>query len=94
YMVDPGERPAEFPMAGVLNFKDPRINANMYLDPGNQNWRKPYHVGSINYDMRPGDLLVFPSFVQHEVTPYLGKLPRITVAANCSFRWRDSSAKA
>ncbi len=39
--------------------------------------------------MRPGDLLVFPSYVQHEVTPYFGEQPRITVAANCSFRWKD-----
>jgi hypothetical protein len=36
--------------------------------------------------MQPGDLMVFPSFVQHEVTPYFGQAPRITVAANCSFR--------
>ena len=87
YMVDPGEQPADMPKGGMLNFKDPRTNANMYRDPGNDNWKKPHHVGSINYEMRPGDLLVFPAFVQHEVTPYFGKAPRITVAANCSFRW-------
>lgn len=89
YMVDPGNQPDDLPRGGVLNFKDPRTTANMYLDPGNQKWQKPYHLGSINYDMRPGDLLVFPSFIQHEVTPYFGREPRITVAANCAFRWQD-----
>ncbi|MEJ8569500.1 putative 2OG-Fe(II) oxygenase [Elongatibacter sediminis] len=90
YMVDPGVHPDDRPAGGVLNFKDPRVTANMYLDPGNQQWRPPYHLGSVNYEMKPGDLLVFPSFIQHEVTPYFGEAPRITVAANCSFRWQDS----
>ena len=89
YMVDPGDQPEDLPRGGMLNFKDPRTTANMYMDPGNQNWKKPSHVGSVNYAMQPGDLLVFPSFIQHEVTPYLGKAPRLTVAANCSFRWQD-----
>jgi len=90
YMVDPGEQPEDMPKGGMLNFKDPRTAVNMYLDPGNMNWKKPYHVGSINYAMRPGDLLVFPSFIQHEVTPYFGQSPRITIAANCSFRWQET----
>lgn len=90
YMVDPGRQPDDMPKGGVLNFKDPRVTANMYLDPGNQKWHEPYHLGSINYEMRPGDLLVFPSFIQHEVTPYFGQEPRITVAANCSFRWQEA----
>ena len=91
YMVDPGEPGPGLPGGGVLNFKDPRTTANMYMDPGNQNWKKPHHVGSINYVMRPGDLLVFPSFIQHEVTPYMGQKPRLTVAANCSFRWAEGA---
>jgi uncharacterized protein (TIGR02466 family) len=94
YMVDPGEQPENMPKGGLLNFKDPRFAANMYLDPGNQNWKKPYHFGSINFEMRPGDLLVFPAYIQHEVTPYYGQLPRITVAANCSFRWQDEVANS
>lgn len=94
YMVDPGETPTDLPLSGTLNFKDPRTTAHMYRDAGNSNWQRPHHVGSVNYPMKPGELLVFPSFIQHEVTPYLGKLPRITVAANYSFRWQESSATA
>ena len=87
YMVDPGGPAEDLPKGGMLNVKDPRPNANMYLDPGNRNWKRPHHVGSVNFEMQPGELLVFPSFLQHEVTPYFGKQPRITVAANCSFHW-------
>lgn len=86
YMVDPGGEPDGSDLGGVLNFKDPRPHANMYLDPGNRRWQRPYHMGSINYPMQPGELMLFPSFLQHEVTPYMGRKPRITVAFNCSFR--------
>jgi uncharacterized protein (TIGR02466 family) len=86
YMVDPGEADGKPEMGGVINFKDPRPHANMYLDPGNYRWARPQHMGSVNFPMKPGDLMLFPSFLQHEVTPYLGQKPRITVAFNCSFR--------
>jgi uncharacterized protein (TIGR02466 family) len=93
YMVDPGSSEPDMPSGGhrggVLNFKDPRVTANMYVDAGNQSWIRPHHIGSVNFEMQPGDLLVFPSFIQHEVTPYFGKIPRISVAANCSFSWTE-----
>ena len=34
---------------------------------------------------RPGQLVVFPSYLFHEVTPYYGSDTRITVASNCWF---------
>jgi hypothetical protein len=82
YMVDPGE-PGK---GGILNFKDPRPHANMYMDQGNSAWQHPVQLGSRNFPMQPGDLLLFPSFLQHEVRPYMGEQPRITVAFNCKFR--------
>lgn len=87
YMVDPGGDPADgHDLGGVLNFKDPRAQANMYIDPGNQALQRPFSHGSINLPMKPGDIMLFPSWVQHEVTPYMGNKPRITVAFNCSFK--------
>lgn len=88
YMVDPGGEPEGDELGGVINFKDTRPQANMYIDPGNQRMQRPFSHGSINYPMKPGDLMLFPSWVQHEVTPYLGRKPRITVAFNCSFKRR------
>ncbi len=85
YMVNPGS-PSDDPRNGVLSFKDPRPTANMYWDPGNDRWQRQFHIGSVNHPMKPGELMVFPSFVLHEVMPYFGDLPRITVAANCSFK--------
>jgi uncharacterized protein (TIGR02466 family) len=85
YMVNPGS-PSDDPRNGVLSFKDPRPTANMYWDPGNDRWQRQFHIGSVNHPMKPGELMVFPSFVLHEVMPYSGDLPRITVAANCSFK--------
>jgi uncharacterized protein (TIGR02466 family) len=85
YMVNPGSL-TDDPRNGVLSFKDPRPTANMYLDPGNESWQRHFHMASVNHPMQPGELLVFPSFLMHEVMPYFGELPRITVAANCSFK--------
>jgi len=84
YMVNPGSQ-TDDPRNGVLSFKDPRPTANMYWDAGNDRWQRQFHIGSINHPMKAGELLVFPSFVLHEVMPYFGEQPRITVAANCSF---------
>ena len=86
YMVSRGNQPEDLPKGGVLSFKDPRPMANMYWDPGNDCWQRQFHVGSINHEVQAGELLVFPSYVVHEVTPYAGDQPRITVAANCSFK--------
>jgi len=86
YMVNPGSPKEDPARNGVLSFKDPRTTANMYWDPGNDRWQRQFHIGSINQAMQPGELLVFPSFVLHEVMPYFGDTPRITVAANCSFK--------
>ncbi|MDZ4728946.1 MAG: putative 2OG-Fe(II) oxygenase [Xanthomonadales bacterium] len=86
YMVNPGNSGENDPRNGVLSFKDPRPTANMYWDPGNDRWQRQFHIGSVNQPMQPGELLVFPSFVLHEVMPYFGDKPRITVAANCSFK--------
>jgi len=85
YMVNPGNTSGDT-RNGVLSFKDPRPAANMYWDPGNDRWQRQFRISSVNYEMQAGDLLVFPSYLMHEVTPYFGELPRITVAANCSFK--------
>ncbi len=82
YCVTPGEQPAEHPDSGVLRFLDARPYANMYQDPGNANLALPYGPGSINYKLQPGQLILFPSYLVHEVTPFFGRDERITVAFN------------
>lgn len=74
------------PDNGVLRFLDARPAASMYLDAGNMHLRRPYGHGSINYRLEPGQLIVFPSHLMHEVAPYHGSSERITVASNFWFR--------
>ncbi|HET6566178.1 MAG TPA: putative 2OG-Fe(II) oxygenase, partial [Xanthomonadales bacterium] len=86
YMVNPGSLAKDNSRTGVLSFKDPRPAANMYWDPGNDRWQRQFRISSVNHELNAGELLVFPSYLMHEVSPYFGELPRLTVAANCSFK--------
>lgn len=88
YCVDPGDSPPDYPDSGVLRFADPRPHANMYLDPANMHVGRPYQLGSVNYSLRAGQLIIFPSWLFHEVAPYFGDRPRITIASNYWFKER------
>ena len=47
--------------------------------------RQPFAVGNLDLQLQAGQLVVFPSYLFHEVTPYYGTDVRITVASNCWF---------
>ena len=85
YCVRAGERPADRPESGILRFMDPRIGADAYLDAGNRRLRAPFALKTRELRLEEGQLVVFPSYVFHEVTPFYGRDVRITVAANCWF---------
>ena len=81
------------PRGGLLRLFDTRTGADSYLDPANQRLRPPFIVGDLDLQLRPGQLIVFPSYLFHEVTPYYGSEPRITVATNCWFtHYQEGSA--
>ena len=73
------------PDSGVLRFQDPRPGADAYRDAGNDRLRPPYRVGAVEFRLEEGQIVVFPSYVFHEVAPYYGHQTRITVATNCWF---------
>lgn len=85
YCVRPGEQPAEHPESGALRFLDTRIGADAYIDPANRKLKSAFAVGALNTRLEAGQLLVFPSYVYHEVAPFYGRDTRITVATNCWF---------
>jgi uncharacterized protein (TIGR02466 family) len=85
YCVKDGIDPAGAPSGGLLRLFDTRTGADAYLDPANQRLRQPFIVGDLDLQLRPGQLVVFPSYLFHEVTPYYGADIRITVASNCWF---------
>lgn len=92
YCVDPGDTVADKPNNGALRFLEARSTASMYLDAGNAHWREPYGFGESAFNLRAGQLLLFPSYLMHEVAPYYGQRERITVAFNAWVREAGSSS--
>jgi len=85
YCVRAGETPADRPGSGLLRFLDTRAGAGSYLDAGNRALRAPYATGPREVRLEAGQIIVFPSYVIHEVGPFYGRDTRITVATNCWF---------
>ncbi|HEX3396739.1 MAG TPA: putative 2OG-Fe(II) oxygenase [Steroidobacteraceae bacterium] len=85
YCVRAGEKAPQHPDSGVLRFLDVRQGANAYLDPANATLRRAYALAPVELKLEAGQLVIFPSYVFHEVTPFYGSDTRITVATNCWF---------
>lgn len=86
YCVDPGDSVPDKPNNGALRFLEARTTASMYLDPGNAHLQSPYAFGEMAFVLQPGQLLLFPSYLIHEVAPYYGRRERVTVAFNAWVR--------
>jgi uncharacterized protein (TIGR02466 family) len=85
YCVRAGENVPQHPDSGVLRFLDVRQGANAYLDPANATLQRAYALAPVELKLEAGQLVIFPSYVFHEVTPFYGRDTRITVATNCWF---------
>lgn len=94
YCVAPGENPPDKPDSGLLRLYDGRSNPSVYLDAGNAHMRLPFSYGFLTYQFVPGQLVLFPSWLLHEVAPFWGKDERITVAFNCWVRHSDEPVDA
>lgn len=90
YCVDPGDHDSA--ESGAVRFHDPRIGSDMFQDPANANLQIPYKICPWQLKHRPGQMIAFPSYLVHEVFPYLGTRPRIVVALNSWCRWKDGTA--
>jgi uncharacterized protein (TIGR02466 family) len=85
YCVRAGEMPGDHPGSGVLRLFDPRPGANAYRDPANEHLQDMFGLRSIELRLVEGQIVVFPSYLFHDVAPYYGSGTRITVATNCWF---------
>jgi hypothetical protein len=85
YCVDPGRGDPGNDDSGKLTFLHPHAHAGMYVDSGNVAARPPFNIQHVGYVLRAGDLVLFPSWLLHHVTPFAGDGERITVAFNCAF---------
>jgi uncharacterized protein (TIGR02466 family) len=85
YCVRAGEAAPDQPDSGVLRFLDTRQGADAYTDPANIPLHRAYALRPLEIRLSAGQLVVFPSYVFHEVAPFYGRDTRITVATNCWF---------
>ena len=66
--------------SGAIEFLDPRVNANAYMIEGAACFNRKFVINP-----KPGDLLVFPSYLTHWVQPNGDSTDRITVAFNIRY---------
>jgi uncharacterized protein (TIGR02466 family) len=85
YCVRSGEPVPDRRDSGVLRFLDHRPGSNMFMDPANVRLRMPFNFGHYSMRLAPGQLVLFPSYLVHEVATFMGQDTRITVASNCWF---------
>jgi uncharacterized protein (TIGR02466 family) len=86
YCVSPGQADPQEPLSGSLHFQNPHQLANMFVDPANRRLVREFSLHGRNLSLAAGELILFPSWLFHEVHPYTGDGERITVAFNCWFR--------
>jgi uncharacterized protein (TIGR02466 family) len=85
YCVRAGEDVPEQPSSGALRFLDPRQGADAYSDPATAQLRPAFALRPLEFRLAAGEIVVFPSYLFHEVAPFYGRDFRITVATNCWF---------
>lgn len=74
--------------SGRLTFISPYVTNTMFVDMASHRLKPPFQIGNIPLRLKPGQLVLFPSWLLHEVTAFEpeGEGLRITVAFNVRFR--------
>lgn len=86
YCVDAGGGPGQRARNGALCFPSPFASSLMFVDNSVVNLSRPYSAAPLEILFEPGQLVLFPSWLLHEVKPYRGDGERITVAFNTWFK--------
>ena len=89
YCVDPGRHDAGKNDSGALSFVNPMLMSAMHIDAGVAKMQPPHGSQIVSMRLGPGELVIFPSWVLHDVKPYEGEGERITIAFNCWFSLPD-----
>lgn len=76
------------PDSGLLTFISPYVTNTMFVDMTTHKLKPPFQLGGIPTRLKPGQLVLFPSWLLHEVTAFEPKEAglRITVAFNAKFQ--------
>lgn len=74
--------------SGLLTFISPYVTNTMFVDMATHRMKPPFQLGGIPTRLKPGQLVLFPSWLLHEVTAFEPKAAglRITVAFNVRFK--------
>jgi len=92
YCVDPGQHDAGARDSGVLSFLNPMVANAMYIDASLARMQLPYAYQVAGFSLEAGQLVIFPSWVLHDVKPFAGEGERVTIAFNCWFTLPDDAA--
>ncbi|MHC9511545.1 TIGR02466 family protein [Kangiella sp. M94] len=87
YCVSAGDKVEGDTDSGGLNFISPQISTTSFIDKSCSNMRGQFSRGNKLIHLQEGQLVLFPSWLLHEVKPYFGDSERITVAFNCWFKY-------
>jgi uncharacterized protein (TIGR02466 family) len=90
YCVDAGRHDPDKRDSGLTTFINPMLIAAMHLDAANAKLAGAFASGVRQLRLEPGQLVLFPSWVLHDVKPFEGEGERITIAFNCWFQLRDA----
>ena len=86
YCVQAGDTVEEYPDSGCLNIVSPHIGTTGYIDKSCSSLKGQFGRGNRLINLEEGQLVIFPSWLLHEVKPYFGEKERITVAFNAWFK--------
>jgi uncharacterized protein (TIGR02466 family) len=90
YCADGGRHDPEEQVSGELSFINPFVMSTMFVDAGVAQMREPYTYAGRGFRLEAGQLVLFPSWLLHEVKPFLGEGERITIAFNAWFQLRET----
>lgn len=85
YCVDAGRDDGTRRDSGLLSFPHPARDGAMFVDPASRALKLPYNYMTREFRLEAGQLVLFPSWLMHQVTPFSGEGERITVAFNAWF---------
>lgn len=91
YCVDPGKHDPDKRDSGMLSFVNPAVMSAMHLDAANAHLGGAFANNIRQFRLAAGQLILFPSWVLHDVKPFEGEGERITVAFNCWFQLQDDA---
>jgi len=86
YCVDAGDDRSGLPDSGLLSFVSPMATNTMFIDMSIARMQQPYSYAPRQFKLKAGQLILFPSWVLHEVRTYMGDGERISVAFNAHFK--------